>query len=59
MTQYSVANPRESAAGAKPGDNGLQSVRVPGPEQPTTSAGIVDDLKFSYFILKYLCCIFK
>jgi len=51
-----VANPRESA-GAKPGDNGLQSLRVPAPEQPTTSAGIVDDLRFSYFILKYLWCI--
>jgi hypothetical protein len=38
-----VANTRETG-GAKPGDNGLQSLRVPAPEQPTTnSAGIGDE----------------
>lgn len=38
-----VATTRE-AGGAKPGDNGLQSLRVPAPEQPTTnSAGNADD----------------
>jgi len=51
-----VANQRE-AGGAKPGDNGLQSLRVPAPEQPTTNAGIVDNFGFSYIILRHLCCI--
>lgn len=32
-----VATTRE-AGGAKPGDNGLQSLRVPAPEQPTTTS---------------------
>lgn len=30
--------PRDSG-GAAPGDNGLQSLRLPAPEQPSTNAG--------------------
>lgn len=48
-----VATPRE-AGGAKPGDNGLQSLRVPASEQPTTtSAG--NDLLASHDIPKHPC----
>jgi hypothetical protein len=39
-----VASTRE-AGGAKQGDNGLQGLRVPAPQQPTTNSGIADTFR--------------
>lgn len=53
-----AASTRENV-GAKPGDNGLQSLRVPGSEQPTTNAGIIDTLSFNHFLSSYFFIVFS
>lgn len=47
-----VASMKE-AGGAKPGDNGLQGLRVPAPQQPTTNSGNTDHFRFSEILFVF------